>query len=388
MNEKEISEIKRRFRGDRSNIQKLCGCYVSVSGELLSEFKQSLSLMSEADREALLKIMKKALSGSVGKNLIDMEFSTEQVCDGEEHKLLMELRASELENEELLRTLYERIARAVKLDCNYLILLAFDKYDIPVIRKDGVTEDDESEEMFSYFLCAVCPVKQIKPALGFYAGEAEFRNIKQDYAVSAPELGFMFPAFDDRCANIYGALYYTRNTKESYDDFINAVFSTKPPLPAAVQMEAFHDVIAETVEDECSFDFMQAVHTSFAEMVDEHKEYRREEPLVLTKGAIKDIFKTCGASPEHMEAFDEKFDESFGEDAQLTPGNIVDTKHFEVKTADVKIQIAPERSYLIETRIIDGVKYIMVRAEGGVEVNGVNIHFDEEPAPAEETHEA
>ena len=210
MNEKEISEIRRRFRHDKSNIQKIRGCYVNEKGEIISEFDQSLSLMSEADSESLLKIIKRTLSGSIGKNLIDIEFTTQQVCDSEEHKLLMDLRETELENDDLVQQLYEKIIKTIKFDGNYLILLAFDKYDIPVIRKDGFGKEDESDEIFAYYLCSICPVKQIKSALGFYASENEFRNIRQDYVVSAPELGFMFPAFDDRSANIYNALYYTK----------------------------------------------------------------------------------------------------------------------------------------------------------------------------------
>ncbi len=385
MNEQEISEIRRRFRHDKSNIQKIRGCYVNEKGEIISEFDQSLSLMSEADSESLLKIIKKTLSGSIGKNLIDIEFTTQQVCDSEEHKLLMDLRETELENDDLVQQLYEKIIKTIKFDGNYLILLAFDKYDIPVIRKDGFGKEDESDEIFAYYLCSICPVKQIKSALGFYASENEFRNIRQDYVVSAPELGFMFPAFDDRSANIYNALYYTKNTSESHNDFTDAIFHTEPPMPATIQMETFQNVIAESVEEDCSFDFMQAVHTTFTEMVDEHKEYKKEEPLVLTKSTIKDVFKACGASPEHIEAFEEKFDESFGAEAQITPTNIVDTKHFEIQTADVKIQVSPDRSHLIETKIIDGTKYIMIRAEGGVEVNGVNIHFDEKNTDNVET---
>ena len=149
MNEKEISEIRRRFRHDKSNIQKIRGCYVNEKGEIISEFDQSLSLMSEADSESLLKIIKKTLSGSIGKNLIDIEFTTQQVCDSEEHKLLMDLRETELENDDLVQQLYEKIIKTIKFDGNYLILLAFDKYDIPVIRKDGFGKEDESDEIFA-----------------------------------------------------------------------------------------------------------------------------------------------------------------------------------------------------------------------------------------------
>lgn len=388
MNEKEISEIRRRFRHDKSNITKIRGCYVNEQKEIVSEFNQSLALMAEEDKESLLKILKKTLSGTLGKNLIDIEFTTEQVCDGEEHKLLMDLRSTELENDDFVKLLYEKIIQAVKLDGNYLILLALDKYDVPVFRSDGQGKEDDSSEVFAYYLCSVCPVKLTKSALGYYAYENAFRNIKQDFVVAAPEFGFMFPSFDDRSANIYNALYYTKDTSTSHDEFIEAVFKTAIPMPAAVQKETFQTVLAESVDDECDFDFLQSVHTVFSEMVDEHKENKEEEPLVVTKDTVRSVLKSCGASETHIEAFEERFDDSFGADTEISPTNIVDTKHFEVKTPDVTIQVNPERSYLIETRIIDGTKYIMIRAEGGVEVNGVNIHFaKDEPiqAPSEDT---
>lgn len=375
MNEKELSEIKRRFRHDKNNISKIRGCYVNEKKEVVSQFSQSLGLMSEDDQDSLLKVFKKTLSGTIGKNLIDIEFSTQQVCDSPEHKMLMDLRDSELDNEELVTSFYEKVINSVKIEGTYLILLAFEKYDVPVFRNDGLELEDDSNDMFAYFLCSICPVKQTKTALGYYSYENMFKNIKQDYVVSAPEVGFMFPAFEDRCANIYNAVYYTKNTSLSQDDFVDAVFKVAPPMPAEVQKENFQEVIAESVENDCDYDFMQSVHTIFTEMVDEHKERKEQEPLVLDKQTIKKVFKSCGASDEHIETFEEKFNDTFGAESTISPTNIVDTKHFEVKTADVTINVNPDRSHLIETRIIDGINYIMIRAEGGVEVNGVNIHF-------------
>ena len=287
----------------------------------------------------------------------------------------MELRNSGLENEDCVKSLYEKIINTVTIDGNYLILLASDKYDVPFVAKDGEEQDDSSEDVFSYYLCCVCPIKQTKSALGYYAYENEFRTIGEDYVVSPPELGFMFPSFDDRSTNIYNALYYTRNTSENHKEFVDSVFNTEIPLPAEVQKETFQTILAETIEDDCNYDFVQSVHTKLTEIIDEHKN-NKEEPLVLTKRTVKGVLESCGASKEHISSFEEKYDTQFGEDAEINPINLVDTKHFEVCTPDVTIQVKPERSYMVETRIIDGVKYIMIRAEEGVEVNGVSIHFD------------
>ncbi len=387
MNEKEIAEIKRRFRKDKGNINKIHCFYVNEKKEVVSRFTKSLSSMVEEEREELLKIMKKTFSGAVNKNLINIEFSTEQVGVSEEHRLLTELRDSELENQDALNSLCEKIISSIKLDTGYLIMIAGDKYDVPTFTKDDEMLDDGSDDVFSYYVCSICPVKATKSALGYFAYENDFRSIGEECFVSAPEIGFMFPSFDDRSTNIYGALYYTRNTKESYKEFTDAVFNTEIPLPASVQKETFDNILAQSVDDECSYDFLQSVHTKISEIIDEHKVCKDEEPLTLSRNTVKNVLLTCGASEDHINVFEKKYNEAFGEKTEINPANIVDTKHFEVRTPNVKIQVNPEYSYMLDTRIIDGVKYIMIRAEEGVEVNGVSIHFLEQEnseGPAEE----
>ncbi len=376
MNEKEIAEIRRRFKPDKNNITRIRGCYVNDQKEIVSEFSQSLGLMAQEEAEELLAILKKTLSGTIGKNLIDIEFETQQVHAGEEHQLLMALKNSSLNDDAAVQEFFARVIQAVKMEGNYLILLAYDTYDVPFYTKDGEKQDD-ALEVFSYFLCTVCPVKLTKPALGYYAFENKFRNITADWAVSAPELGFMFPAFDDRSANIYNAIYYTRDTAENHQEFVDAVFKTGIPMPAAAQKEIFGAILSDTVAEDCSFDVVQSVHTQLSEMIEEHKANKEEEPLVISKNTVKAVLGSCGVSEERVAAFEEKYDLEFGADTEISPRNIVDTKQFEVRTPDVTIRVNPERSDLVETRIINGAKYILIRADEGVEVNGVPISISE-----------
>lgn len=374
MNEKEIAEIRRRFRSDKSNITRIRGCYVNDQREIISEFCQSFALMPQEESEELLAILKKTLSGAIGKNLIDIEFSTQQVLEGEEHKLLMKLRNSSLEDDAAVKEFYGHVIQTLNMEGNYLILLAYDKYDVPCYAKDGEKQDDSSE-VFSYFLCSICPVKLTKPALGYYVSENEFRNITADWVVSPPELGFMFPAFDDRSANIYNAVYYSRNIAESHKEFVDAVFQSEIPMPAAAQKETFQAILSDTVAADCSFDIVQAVHEQLSEMIEEHKTNKEENPLVVSKETVKGVLKSCGVSDPHVTDFEEKYDSEFGAGTEIRPQNIIDTKQFEVCTPDVTIRVNPEHSDLIETRIIDGAKYILIRADNGVEVNGVNINI-------------
>ena len=88
------------------------------------------------------------------------------------------------------------------------------------------------------------------------------------------------------------------------------------------------------------------------------------------------MLENAGVSEEKLAGFQVKFEETFGDDAALSPRNLVDSKRMQLKTPDVIIHVAPDRGDLVETRTLGGVKYIMVRAEDGVELNGVDIRID------------
>lgn len=375
MNEKEIAELRRRYKPDKSNISHIRGCYVNETGEIVSEFNQSLALTAQEETEKLLAILKKSLSGTLGKNLIDISFETKQVVDGEEHALLMALRDSKLGDDEAVQALYRRILNSVMIEGSYMILLAHDTYDVPFRSRDGERMEDASTDVFSYILCAICPVKLTKPALSYYVYENEFHSLQTDWIVSSPEIGFMFPAFDDRCSNIYGALYYTRDITKNQSDFVDALFRAPLPMPAAAQKDAFEAILGEALAEDCSCGVVQAVHEHLCERIEEHKANHEEEPLVVTKEEVKTVLDACGVPETRVAAFGRKYDEEFGEEAALSPRNLVDTAKLEVRTPDVVIRVSPERGDLVETRVIDGVKYILIRADEGVEVNGVDVNI-------------
>ena len=375
MNEKEIAEIRRRFRKEKSNITHIRGCYVNENQEIVAQFDQSLAMMSEEETNTFLAILKRTLSGTLGKNLIDLSFDTQQVVESEEHSLLMALRNSRLEDEEAVGAFFKKVIESTALEGNYLILLAHDTYDVPYRAKDGARQDDASEEVYSYILCSLCPIKLTKPALSYYVAENAFHNRAADWLVAPPELGFLFPAFDDRSTNLYNTLYYTRSSAESHDRFVEAVFRRELPMPADEQKEAFQGILEETLADECSLDAVQAVHDQLRELIENHKLNKEEEPLVMTKDMVRQVLGSCGVTETQMVIFDEQYDAQFGSGMELRPQNLVDPKRFEVRTPSVTIHVDPERGDLVETRVINGVKYILIRADEGVEVNGVNIHI-------------
>ena len=377
MNEKEIGEIRRRVRRDRSNITSIYGCYVNSQKEIISEFKLGTGTMPENEAEKYFALLKKVLSGSIGKNLIDITFRTAQVADSAEHRFLMDLRASGLKDEALRQKLYEKILPNVYFEDNFLILLGCDSYDVPFKGKDDAVQADVSEETYTYILCAVCPVKQSKPMLRYTAESKDFHDGGVSQVACAPEAGFLFPAFDNRSTNIYNALFYSRSPKENFGSLVKELFNVQPPQPAFQQKKSFEALLGTTLAEECSLEVVQTVHDTLRQSIDLHKESKVEEPLLISKEQVKTTLQSCGVSDTNISKFSVEFDEVFGYEAELHPKNLIDNKRFEIATPDVSIKVNPERSDLIETRIIGGVKYILICADESVEVNGVPINIKE-----------
>jgi hypothetical protein len=268
--------------------------------------------------------------------------------------------------------------QTVSFDDGYLILLGCDSYDVPFKSKDDSFQKDQSEEVYTYVLCTICPVKQTKPNLHYVPEEKLFHDGAMHQMVSAPALGFLFPAFDDRATNIYNALYYTRDVKNGQDAMVEALFQAPVPKPAFEQKKTFEALLTTSLGEECSMDVMQTVHEELCQRIELHKESKIPDPLLISKADVKEVLTTCGISEENLSKFSVDYDEAFGFEADLHPKNIIDNKHFEIKTPDVVIKVDPTRSDLIETRVIGGVKYIMICADEDVEVNGVSIHIKED----------
>lgn len=378
MNDKEIGELRRHLRRDRSNMTTIYGCYVNDNREIISEFSQSLGIMPENESEKYFGLLKRTLSGTLGKNLIDICFKTTQVAGSQEHKLLMDLRACKLKDDELRRSFYQKVIDSVSFEGNYLILMAAETYDVPFKSKDDSFQKDQSEESYTFFLCSICPVKQTKPNLHYVAEEKLFHDGAMAQMVSAPELGFLFPAFDNRSTNIYNALLYSKNIKDGHDAFVESIFNIPVPKPAYEQKKSFEALLSTALGEECNMEVVQEVHNELCQRIEMHKEAKVAEPLMISKEEVKTCLNRCGVSEEHVAKFSVDYDETFGFEADLHPKNIIDNKKFEIKTPDVSIKVAPERSDLIETRVIGGVKYILICADENVEVNGVNINIKEE----------
>ena len=369
MNKKEVSEIRRRLTLENSGADCIRGCYISEKREIISEFELPLATFPDDERERYLNIIKKVLSGGIGKNLINVDFTTKQVTDGDEQKLLYALRENISGKNDALHSFYEKAIPSIPGDEKCVMLMLHEVYDIPSKFKDG----DDSDEMFRFIICAVCPVKEKDNGLCYEGDSKLFRTKAKEHIICPPEFGFMYPRFDDRCSNIYGALYYSKQAS-GQNSFTDTVFASGLPMAAKEQKETFCDVLKGSVADECSFELVETIRDHINEVMETYKNDKfADEPPVVTKTDVCDLLRGQGVSEDHITAFSEDYDESFGKGTELTPENLMNTKKLEFKNDDIQIKINPDRADLIDVKVVDGVKYIVIRIEQGVEYNGIDI---------------
>ena len=381
MNMKEVGELRRRFRAGKNAVSHVYGCYVGATKEIIGETDQSLALLSEDDSQGCLDLLKKALSGSLGRNLLDMSFTTRQVAEGAGHKLLQDLRASKLKDRDLRRAFYEKVIQNVDMgDDSYLILLAHDTYDVPFKSKNDELLDDASDTVFSYIVCAVCPMREGRPGLGYLPADNVLHMKTAGQLAAPPELGFLFPAFNGRAADLYGALYYIHKPEFIHGEFIEGVLGLPAPMSAPERKEAFESALSDALGAECSMELVQAVHEQLRERIELHKESRSPDPLTVTAKDVGGMLRECGVEEARVASFQDYCGQRLGEDAALDPAGLIDSKRFQIKAGEITITVKPELSGQVEARVLEGRKYILIPAGEGVEVNGLAVELEARPA--------
>ena len=250
-------------------------------------------------------------------------------------------------------------------------IITHDAYDIPKITSDGVENFDASEYVYDYILCCICPVKLTKPGLCYNAETNHIQDRIRDWVVEAPQSGFLFPAFNDRNMDIHNLLYYSKKSDELDAVITEEVLGCQLPLPAKSQKETFNNILEESLGLDCDYEVVKTIHENLNQMLAETSE--EPEPLALAKEDMSHLLMKSGVEEKEIETFETRFDETVGEDQCLMAANISSPKKFEVATPDVKVTVNPQRTDLVETKIIDGVPYLMIEINDLVEVNGIQV---------------
>ena len=377
MNQRDTAELKRRLNPEKRNPSVICGCYTDHIGNPISFFEMPTYMLREQENEKYMEIFRKVLSGQIGQNLSPVAFPPEN------DDLLLRVRNSALKDETVLREFFDRLIAGIRAEHpdmqsvedaqhadNWLILVLYDDMDVRQRDPNEEVDHENSDRAFSYFLCAVCPVKQEKPVLRYVPSESLFRDRVPEWLAGAPALGFLFPLYEGGAADVNAMLFFTKEKKDAHEAFLKAAFNVEAVMPAAEQTDSFQALLAQALGTECSLNVVQEMHEAVSELIEEQQKDKDAEPLMLSKQDVARVLSDAGVSEERTEAFRQGFDATFGANAALPAVNIVAPKQFKVDLPSVSIKVDPKQADLLETRVIDGRSYLLIPIEGDIAVNG------------------
>ena len=375
MTRKELNEIKSQYTLEDCGILRLCGCYVDGERNKITQFNENFLNLPEEEKHKYFDIFKKTLSGTPGKNLVDMKFNVDAYADEGARTFLMNLRDSGLKDDRLLDEFYDRIINNYSYVGNYLILLINQVYDIPAVTTDNIEMDDASDEVYSYILCSICHVNLSKPGLGYDEEDNNFHDKKQNHMVDVPDVGFLFPAFNKRSADEDMTLFYTKDVSEFEDGLIDCLLDCAVPLPAKQQKETFTSLVNEALGEEADLEIVKNIHENLEQIIEEKKQ-ESSAPVMLDKTEMKDLLEKSGVKEEKLENFEEHFEMAAGEHGKLVASNVSSGKKFEVKTPDVVIKINSDKTDIVSTQVIDGRQCLVIQIDERLEVNGISVNPD------------
>lgn len=425
MNKKEVLELKRRFKKEAATFTRVCGCYVDGNHNKVCKFGNTFLNLEEDEFYKYLEIANKALSGTIGNNLLELKFPIEEEEVGGRQHILMALRASKLEDENLLDTFYDLVIDTYDHAGNYLIVLFHDAYDV-MSRTSDNNNPDESEEVYEYLICAICPVDLSKPGLGFLEEEHRIGPRVRDWVVGAVDTAFLFPAFNDRSTDIHSTLFYTKNTKEPHSEFMANGLGCGIERTATEQKMAFHSIVRNVLgaEDEHTDDVLLDLQQNLSDMIDEYAETHDddEDVFLLDKEVVTKLLADSDISEEKAAKIEKSVDEAFGEKPPAAE-NVIDSKALvqnelrvekmaledqvgtltvqlnekdealaertsqliekqeeidnyiaETKTYDVVLRVKPEKASQIKSQVINGQKCLVIPMgeDEHATINGVN----------------
>lgn len=373
MTRKEINEIKSQYTLEDCGILRLCGCYVDGERNKITQFNENFLNLPEEEKHKYFDIFKKTLSGTPGKNLIDMKFNVDAYADEGARTFLMNLRDSGLKDDRLLDEFYDRIINNYSYVGNYLILLINQVYDIPAVTTDNIEMEDASDEVYSYILCSICHVNLSKPGLGYDEEDNNFHDKKQSHMVDVPDVGFLFPAFNKRSADEDMTLFYTKDVSEFEYGLIDCLLDCAIPLPAKQQKETFNTLVNEALGEDADLEVVKSIHENLEQIIEDKKQ-ESPAPVMLDKTEVKELLEKSGVRDERLENFEEHFEMAAGEHGKLVASNVSSGRKFEVKTPDVVIKINSDKTDIVSTQVIDGRQCLVIQIDERLEVNGIIIN--------------
>ena len=375
MRKKDILELKKRFKKDHCTFTKMCGCYVNGEKNILLKFRETFLNLEEDDYFKYLEIAKKVLSGTIENNILELNFELNEEHVNEKQLEFMKLKNSQLKDDLLLDDFYNSIINNYDYEGNFLILIFHDAYDIITKTKDNA-KLDESEEVYEYILCAICPVELSKAGLRYFEEENSIKSRTRDWVVEAPSNGFVFPAFINRTTDVNSIMYYTKNAKDTHPELMENVLGCPSKQTNTEKKETFNDILRDALgpDEKKSDHFFMEIQESLNNKIEEHNIIHEdsETPIFLTDEVIQDILNESGVPDEITTKIEKSYAESF-RDTPPVADILIDNKALAAKAQKKKEEMLEKQVRILENKLERVTQDNSLNTEAAVEIDSNNL---------------
>lgn len=375
MNKKEIAEIRKNFSDD-------CGFF--TVGHVLSAFVDSeknikykanrlYNTLPAEEAELIMIILKKVLSGQIGKNLLEYQFPNEAYEEGNSQHLLYNVMKSKLLDDELADNFLNTIVEKMEYVSTYAIFSAHCTYN--VLKKNKNDDFDEEADLeYNFIITAICPVNIRMDGLIFDDITNEIvKKPNSDRIVEMPSDGFLFPVFSDRTPDINGVMYYTKNAKKPNTSIVDELLGCEFVMSCQSEKATFHSILNNVVADELDYSMITTVNEKIQEIVDQNS-HETEIPTI-DKTRLSSILWESGVSQEKLEHLPKVYETALG-NKTLTAVNLVDKKTV-VSVPSITVNIGKDGVDKVRTQVIEGKKCLVIDLDDPeVEINGLSATIE------------
>ena len=380
MDKKSIGELRRRLKKDSCTFTKMCGCYVNDSKNKVIKLDETFLNLEDEEYYKYLEIAKKVLSTNVGNNILELDFPLEEEQPGGHQQFLLGIKKSGLKDQGLLDAFYDMVIEKYDSLGNYLILLFHDVYDVMTKTTDN-NKLDESEEVYEYIICAICPMILSKPGLGYNKSDMRIGTLNREWMVGMPETGFIFPAFNERSSDIHSVLMYTADSKNPHNELIQDILGCREKLTFVQKQNVLCDMVSDVTSEDDLKEVMESVNIELAQISDSEPE------TVVNEENIKSALTYAGIEENKADKIGKEYISAIDKDELPLLGDIIPNKAvkavkdnnekvllkeeikelnrkiaqaYDTEVCDIIIKVNDEKRELIRQEDIDGETYLVI----------------------------
>ena len=372
MNKKEINEIKKNFSEQCGffTIGQVVQAFVDAEKNIKYKSNDLFAALPQDESELIMAILKKALSGTYGKNLKEYAFPKDAYLEGGMQPFMYELMKSRLTDEEKVDEFLAAITERMQYVSTYAVFSAHCTYSVlNKTKNDELTDDAESEIDYNFIITAVCPVELRYDGL-IFSDETNsiVKKTTADRIVEMPSDGFLFPLFSDRQPDINGVLVYSKNANKPNTSVVNDLLGCEFVMSCKTEKETFHAILNNVVGDELDYDLITTVNDKIGELVD--KSAHETEPATIGRHELSNILWQSGVSQEKLEHLPKVFESAMGE-KPLTAVNLIERKTV-LSTSSITVNIGRDAQDKVRCENIDGRRCLVIALDDPeVSVNGM-----------------